>query len=169
MLCEICGKYIERGKRVMLEGSIIITCDECSKYGEVLSDVEIKGKEKGKLNLLSKKKVSDESEEEFDVKFEKELVENYGKIIRDAREKRGMKQEELARMISQPKSLISRLESGKFEPNEEIAIKIEKALGVKILIEKKSKDENLKIENRKVDDEEITLGDVAILKKRGNK
>ena len=40
MQCEICEKGIEKGKRIKLEGSIVVACEGCSKYGEVVSEAQ---------------------------------------------------------------------------------------------------------------------------------
>jgi len=156
MQCETCGKYIDRGKRVRLEGSVVVTCDECAKYGEIVGDVK---------PYVSQPKIQNiDKEENFDITVEKEIDEDYARIIREARENLGIKQEDLAKKINQPKSLIHRIESGGFEPKENLARTFEKILGVKLFVasEEKSKSEG----KLKHDDKEVTLGDLVVIKKR---
>jgi len=159
MRCEICDRYIEKGKKVKVEGSIIITCDECSSYGEVVGEVKTDKK---------RKKVKRETEPlregiEFEIETE-DLVENFHKIIREAREKKGMKQRDLASSINEPVSLIHRIESGRLKPSSVIIRKIQSKLGVKLL--EKSKD----LETQEIKTslpKELTLGDLVVVRKKG--
>ncbi len=155
MQCETCGKYIERGKRVRLEGSVVVTCESCANYGEILGDAK-PYVPKPSIHTAEKK-------ENFELS-EKEIDEDYARIIREAREKIGMKQEDLAKKINQPKSLIHRIESGSFEPKENLARTFEKILGVKLFVDN---DEKTKSEGKlKHEDKEVTLGDLVVIKKR---
>jgi putative transcription factor len=167
MQCEICGAYIYRGKKVKVEGSIITTCDKCAHYGEFVNEVK-------SYDLTPK--IQEEivpKKEEFEIEsIEEELIENFPKIIREVREKKGMKQEDLARKINEPASLIHRIESGKFEPNENIAKKIEKVLQIKLLKNESetSRDSEIKTEGGFTSvEEELTLGDVVVVKKKKRK
>lgn len=159
MQCEICEKYIEKGKNVRVEGSVVITCDECSKYGEVIGTVSSK----------EVKKTPPKVEEKEEVTFELEgegLVDNYSELIRKTREKKGVKQEELARLINEPASLIHRIEIGKMEPSPQIARKLQKKLGVKLLEESGVMD--VQAVKAKIS-EELTLGDLVVVKKKKQK
>lgn len=159
MQCEICERYIEKGKRVKVEGSIIITCDECSSYGEVIGEVKI-GEERKKV-----KRETEPLQERIEFEIETEdLVEDYPKIIREAREKKGMKQKDLASSINEPVSLIHRIESGRLKPGPIIIRKIQSKLGIKLF--EKSKD--LEIQEIKTSlPKELTLGDLVVVRKKG--
>jgi len=160
MQCEICERYIEGGKKVRVEGSIVITCDECSRYGEIIGTVSPKE---------AKQPSSKVEEKEKTIAFEpegEELVDNYPELIRRAREKIGMKQEELARLINEPASLIHRIEIGKMEPSPKIARKLQQKLGVKLLQKLGVTD----IQPMKANvPEELTLGDLVVVKKKVKK
>lgn len=156
MQCEICGKYIDKGKRVRVEGSTIITCEECSRYGEVV----------GVASSYEVKKpapiVGDRKEASFEVK-EDELIDDYSEIIRKTRECRGMTQEELAKSVNEPASLVHRIETGRIEPSLQIARKLEKKLGIRLFQESGALDINPV--KTKIPDE-LTLGDLVVIKKR---
>jgi putative transcription factor len=156
MQCETCGKPIKEGKRVKLEGSVVVTCSECAAYGVIVGDVR-----------REEKKVVKPSPPKEQVKVElpvetETLVEDYNVRIRDARERRGMKQEDLAKALNEPVSLIHRLESGKFEPGDALIRKLQHHLGVK-LIEKSG---GLAALIKRGDSKELTLGDVVVVKKK---
>jgi len=159
MQCELCGKYIEQGYRIKVEGSIFVVCDKCSNYGEIVT-VERAVRKVVKKDKKKKIKI------DFNVDFEEVLKENFHEIIKKKREERGMKQEELAKIINEPVSLIKRIESGKIEPELSIIKKTEKALHVKLTeTEKVDKEENSSNIDKK---EEITIGDLIVIKKRKN-
>lgn len=62
-----------------------------------------------------------------------DLIENYGEIIRKARMKMGISQEELAKQISEKLTIIKKIEQGTFKPSIELARKLEKFLKIKII------------------------------------
>lgn len=160
MECETCGKYIKQGKKVKLEGSIVTTCNECATYGEVIEDVVIQRKEKLQRS-------ENEIDEVFDIEsHDEEIIENFGNVIKNARERANMKQEDLAKKINQPKSLIQRIEIGKFKPSIGLAKKLEKILNVKLVENYKEEKESKIAKTTEEKDREITLGDLVIIKKR---
>lgn len=156
MQCEICERYIEKGKRVIVEGSVIVTCDECSRYGDVLGIVTSKEVKKPAPKVEEKEEITFELEVE-------ELVDDYPELIRKKREILGLKQEELAKMINEPASLVHRIEIGKMEPSLQIARKLQRILDLKLL--ERSGAIEAQTEKTKVPDE-LTLGDMVIVKKK---
>jgi len=58
---------------------------------------------------------------------------DYSKVIRDARAKSGLSQEQLGRKINEKPSVIKLLESGKLKPDDHLARKIEHFLKITIL------------------------------------
>lgn len=159
MQCEICEKGIEKGKRIKLEGSIVVACEECSRYGEIVAEAE---PPKPKPRVVERK-VEVEERPEFILYIQEELVEGYPTLIKNRRESLDMKQEELAKRINEPSSVVHRIESGRFEPNPKIAKKIQSVLGIKLM--EKTGSEELGAMTSKVPDE-LTLGDLVIVKKR---
>jgi len=164
MQCEICAKIIGEGKRVRLEGSIITTCNECVSYGTVIEEVYAK-KKGGVVSenvgvVLKRKKVTPE---DYDIKFYEELIDDYAQKIKNAREHAVLKQDELAKMINEPASLIHRIESNKTEPSINVAKKIEKKLKIK-LVKKAESTSDVDITAQKKG--ELTLGDLVVVRKQ---
>ena len=150
MQCEMCGKEGEL-KRVVVEGSELLLCDGCSRYGKVL----------GKARPIVKKKVFVPVKQEI----EHDLVGNYSKLIRDARNKLGMKQEEFAKLLNERESIVSKMESGSFKPRIFVAKKIEKILKIKLIEEVKKNKLDL---GKNFKSNKLTIGDIKI-KYRGKK
>ena len=86
MQCEICGKYIDRGKKVRVEKSIIVTCDGCSRYGEIVGEVRHEAKKKIVKKEIEKQKEITEKEFSLDSlvmgarESSEELVDNYAEF-----------------------------------------------------------------------------------------
>jgi len=124
--CELCGRNIT-GKihTVEIEGAILRVCDKCSKLGKSVT--------------YEKKPVIARTGFNFGVKGEglDELYirEDYYKVIKEARERLGLTQEELGRKLGEKSSVISKLETGKLKPSIPLARKIEHVLKVKIIEE----------------------------------
>ncbi len=155
MQCEICGKD-ELLFKANIEGTMMNVCKPCSKYGKVISVA------RDKINVEQKK---DDAKLEAPVR-KKEIVqtvvEDYGERVKKRREHLGLKQEELAKMLSEKESLLHHIESGKFEPNIELARKLERFLKIKLVEE--YEEENSQLPRGKADD--LTIGDLIKVKKK---
>ncbi|ADC47299.1 transcriptional regulator [Methanobrevibacter ruminantium M1] len=137
MNCEICGKEIE-GKplRTKIDGSVLLVCNDCAKFGRVQRDTPLERKfvtrdKKGRKEANAKtrpKKTYTRNEEPMD-----ELVEDFNLVVRQAREAKGWKREELAAKIYEKASVINRIESGKILPDLKLARKLEKTLNIKLI------------------------------------
>lgn len=149
--CEICGSE-KNLVEAIVEGVILTVCEDCAKYGKV---VKVK-----KLDQPKKREVKIRVEPEVTY----EIVSDYASIIKISRERRGLKQDELALKISEKASEIHNLESGKLKPSFNLARKLEKFFGIK-LIEEMIDDKSTRINLK---DKEITIGDLIKFKKSKN-
>lgn len=125
--CDMCGKKDISPIRAKVEGTTMTVCNNCVKYGERLADPS-----KSVNNFTSR---SRPSRERVDPDANKFIVKNYGGIVKRARESRNLKQEELARQISEKESLIHKVESGSFKPSFRLAKKLERFLSVTLIEE----------------------------------
>ena len=151
--CEICGKDTELFHAV-IEGTDMQVCTVCGKFGKIIKKVmePIKPRLKG----IAKEETIPEKE------IIQVVVPEYAEIIKKKREELGLKQEEFAQKISEKESLIHHIESGKFEPNVELARKMEKFLKVK-LIEEQELSNSLHF---KAAADQVTIGDLIKIKKK---
>lgn len=150
MECEICGAEVKRPVTIVVEGTRMSVCPHCASHGTILHGTQ---QNPTKIHRHSRYK----KEEDF------EIVAGYGQLIHEARQKKGWKQEELARKVNEPTSTISHLELGKMAPPRKIAQKLEKVLGIR-LIEQGA--EAGKVELDRSPEAAITLGDVVKIRKR---
>ena len=159
MRCEICGKkVIGKPVRTKIENSIMLTCNDCSKFGKVQREPPKPQRGPGSRPPASRKR-SFRSQEPTH-----EVIEDYQKIIREGREKKGWSREDLGEKIYEKVSVIHRLESGKMVPDLKLARKLERTLKVTLLE---------KTEQAQMDDlggahlRKATIGDIARIKKGG--
>jgi len=87
------------------------------------------------------------------------LVDNYGKMIVEARKKRNLTREEFAKKIKEKESVIRRVETEEMMPDDALVKKIERFLEIKL---KKAYEKT--ILGKKEIKGSLTLGDVVELK-----
>jgi len=123
--CEVCGKGNAR-IFALVDGVKMRVCEKCSKFGKV---VEIEKQEvKGKGPLPQ------------EMRIEEEIVEDYADRIKSAREKSGKTRTELAALIGEKESSLRKVEASESPPTDKMALKLQKALGIKLyeLVEESS-------------------------------
>lgn len=84
------------------------------------------------------------------------LIENYGNVIRNAREKLGMDRKEFAEKLKEKEMFVRRIESNELVPDENMIKKIEKILGINL---KEKQSEKFKKMSTKTSD--LTIGDIV--------
>ncbi len=90
-----------------------------------------------------------------------EVVEDYAERVRRARERLGLSQKELAQRVKVGENVIRRIESGSLVPPVDLAMRLERVLGVKLL-EPVVEEEEEALED--TGEFHLTLGDVAELR-----
>jgi len=164
--CEICGLPIEgQAYKLRLEGAELVVCSKCRARVSTAQALPLAAPARPPQALAKPKprrpaSSSGTSREEYDV------VENYGAVVKAARERLGLSIAELAARIKEKESVLRRIESGKLRPTLELAKKLEKALRVKLVEKVRVEEEARGATSEKP---ELTLGDVAdvVLKKGG--
>jgi len=125
MQCEICGNPLTgRTFLIQIEGATFRVCGSCSKLGSPVRE------KKAVKPTMQKPKPSNHPLEEPLL----ELRYDYYRMIKQAREKIGLSQEQLGHKINEKPSVIKLLESGKLKPDDLLARKIEHALKIKLLM-----------------------------------
>ena len=93
---------------------------------------------------------------------ELEIAENFPKMIKEAREKKKMSQQDLAKTVKERLSIIQKIELGKMTPDLKTSRALEHTLRIKLLL---PRSETL-VETNKPDQTGLTLGDVIQYKKK---
>ncbi len=156
MMCEMCGKDVPYLKKVVIEGTVLSVCKDCARFGEPMA-------EKDAIKYDTRSTVNErlESRErrmrERDVLEQEEVLDpDFAGKVRNARMKSGISQDELARKINEKHSVIAKIENGDLVPNEDVRKKLEKALGIKLMV----KMEAVHVQKKGGERRGLTLGDL---------
>ena len=90
--CELCGNNIA-GFQTEIEGTMMNVCEDCSKFGK------IKSKSSVKVIVTESKKVEIQEPEYV-------FLQGYGSLVKNARERLKLKQEEMAKKLNVRESLL---------------------------------------------------------------
>ena len=152
MPCEICGR--EGGLvRAKIEGSILRVCKNCARFGELFPETK-------SLAVPIMKRVRGPDHRAKPIESESVLVSDYGRIVRAARERRGLSQKDFAKKLNEKESIIRQIEHEHIKPDDATSKKIQNFLGVKLLtIVADVEDESTK-------SAELSLSDIAKIRKR---
>ena len=134
LTCEVCGSPIRASPNsVEIDGAILRVCQSCSKLGRPVS-VAPRGQRPVPFHHAPAKSF----EPEFEIDPE------YTLIVRHAREKMGLTQEALGRMINVKPSVISHVETGTMKPDMILARTLMHQLKVNLLVRSSELDANAK-------------------------
>lgn len=164
MMCEMCGAKAPGTKLVMVEGAAVHVCGKCERFA---SSPAVKTKEGVVLlpDVAERLDTREKRRKEKDI-YEKagepELAMDYHERIRLGRQKLGMSQEDLGKLINERKSVIIQVEKGEMTPTDNLVHKLEKALN--IILKEVIEDTG---EIKKADNSRgLTLGDFIKIKEK---
>ena len=107
--CEICGSEIRDDVYfIRVDASELKVCKYCARHGTLVRRVRVE-------------RVLEE---------EAEIPEDFGKLVKSARERLGWKQAELARRINEKQSVSRKIETGEIIPTKELREKLKRALNL---------------------------------------
>ncbi|MCI0496696.1 MAG: multiprotein bridging factor aMBF1, partial [Thermoplasmata archaeon] len=158
MPCEMCGSDVPALKTVTIDGARLRVCDRCSKFGTEVDPMTrpVSGGGgaggpggPGGAHIIRKRVERDIFEEIGD-----DLVEDYAALIRTARQRLGLEQEELGQRIGEKRSVIQKLETAAMVPSDALIRKLERFLDISLTVPRK--EVHLKGD---VSKEGVTIGD----------
>jgi putative transcription factor len=134
MMCEMCGKEVPTTKTVMVEGSKLNVCPNCARFGEDYRSGQSGAPMSSSVieQRLEKRERRMKTKDIYSGTSSTELIADYGTVIREAREAKGMDLEQFAASILEKKGTLSKVEAGALVPDDKLIKKIEKALGIKL-------------------------------------
>ena len=150
--CEVCGRKSDQLFQVSIEGAEMIVCASCGRGKKVTA--EFSNREEQKPKIISKKQ-----------KEELQIVDNFGSLIKHSRESLGLSHKVLAERINERESTIIRVEKGEHLPDDRLARKLEKELGIRLLVQEAP--EGKRFSSSKPDS--VTFGDSVVIKGKGKK
>lgn len=148
--CELCGQDADSLTKTKIEGAKLDVCDSCADMGE---KVETPSK-----NVRKKKKKRSSSTKKRETKS---LANNYGEMVKNAREEEQLSIQELSDELNEKTSLLKKIEQEQLKPEKSLAGKLEKKFGIELYVNSEVTDYD---DRDSGDDRKATLGDVADVK-----
>jgi len=141
--CEICGSEIRDDVYfIRVDASELKVCKYCARHGTLVRRVRVERvlEEGRKLKSASvasavssavvRRRPRIYEEMERVLEEEAEIPEDFGRLVKSARERLGWKQAELARRINEKQSVIRKIETGEIIPTRELLEKLKHALNL---------------------------------------
>ncbi|MCS7128092.1 MAG: multiprotein bridging factor aMBF1 [Sulfolobales archaeon] len=136
--CEVCGKRVENDRdcrKAFVEGVELMLCPEC--YIKVV----VRGRRANVFTKHLKQPVLQEAVKREPkrgiarrvIEEDYEVVPDYAKRVKEAREKFGWSIKALAEKVRESESVIKRIESGKLVPSISLAQRLERVLKITLL------------------------------------
>jgi putative transcription factor len=143
----VCGRQVnEDFKVVVIEGTIFRVCSQCSRRGKPYNP-GITKTNKPSINSSTQStfrqpltknqpvvKKRGYSSNRLQLTDETLLSQDFGRMIREARMKKGFTHEQLAIKMSEKASLLKKIETGALKPDELLAKKFERYLQIKLYV-----------------------------------
>ena len=129
--CEVCGSSLKTGpNKVEIDGAIMIVCNNCVKLGRPVAGALVRSARPNPIQsgFRPSPGPSGPSEPDF------EVDPDYYLKIRQAREKLGLSQEDLGRMLNEKPSVIRMVESKKLKPDLVLTRKFMHSLKLNLLV-----------------------------------
>jgi len=135
MRCEVCGREIHGQPYYrIIEGGKLTVCGQCSKFSNQEWDPKAPKARKRPTRRRSAQP-SRRRRSDIETAESLELVDDYGMIIKKARQKKGMTVEDFAKKISEKESVVKKLEKEDMNPPLNLVRKIQRELSINILEE----------------------------------
>lgn len=147
--CEMCGKE-DNLVLALVEGVELNVCSKCASFGKII---------KKHIKKEIKKEIIKKPQPEREIIMV--IREDFSNLIRNKREKMGLKQDEFAKFLNEKESVIQKIENGNYLPSIEMARKLEKQLNILLIEEKIVEPQHLKAK-----EDVLTIGDAINIKKK---
>ena len=126
--CEVCGSPLPAvPSRVEIDGAVMVVCASCARLGKPVWGPSPKGRQ-GAPQGAFRSFAQSPAENEYDVDPE------YNVRVRQAREKLGLSQEQLGKLINEKPSVIRMVETRKLMPDGPLTRKLMHELKINLMV-----------------------------------
>jgi len=127
MQCELCGNESSNCKPADVDGVRMILCPGCMRHGHGVKEANSATANIQKTLLA---RIRRPKEKDVYEGMNRELVSNWGDLIRNARKKKNISREQLGFNIGERAITIAKIENGDLRPPDQIAENLEKELSI---------------------------------------
>jgi putative transcription factor len=132
MECEICGiDIIGSPRKVVVERTELEVCAKCAQYGKTPQGWTPVSRKVAPTAAAPPNRVKRPRRNAFD-NVDGEILPDYNRVVREAREAKGWTIEELGLKIKEKAPLIKKIERAEIIPEDALRKKLEHALGIKL-------------------------------------
>lgn len=156
--CEMCGREVPSLRRAIVEGTMMSVCGNCVKFGveQAGQANEVTGRSRVTQSLDARAKRS--QQRDIYAGEEMELAVDYGNRVRKARTERGISVEDLGQKIKEKVTILHKVESGSYHPDDGLVLKLEREFGIKL--KEKVDKTTASASSAVTSDKSLTLGDL---------
>lgn len=138
MRCEVCGREIMGPpQRRVIEGAKLTVCGKCAQFGSsewgTSRPAPVKAAPSGWVQTSPQPAPRKRVRNDVETVESLELIEDYGKEIRKARQKLGLSEKDLAKKMQEKESVVKNLEKQELTPDNRLISKIKKYLSLDIV------------------------------------
>lgn len=129
----MCGKDVPSLRRATIEGTVMSVCGGCVKYGVEIAGPKTEVTGRSSITQAVQKRATRGRERDIYQDMQEELKPEAGKLVREARQRKGWTTEELAKRISEREANVKHVESGTLHPDDSLVKRLERELGIKLM------------------------------------
>lgn len=132
--CEVCGSPLRASpNRVEIDGAVMVVCNNCARLGKPVGPpIAPPPAIRGLRPVLSQRLPRTTAPRPVEPEYE--VDPDYNLIIRQAREKLGLSQEQLGSLLNEKPSVIKMVESKKLKPDMTLTRKLMHQLKINLLV-----------------------------------
>jgi putative transcription factor len=123
--CELCGRPVTEKKMVVVDGTVFNVCVACSKHGKPYVPA---------YTPARKKPVAVRQQKKIGMADATMLAPDFAGRIREARMRLGLTHEQLGMKMNEKAQILKKFETGAIRPDELMAKKLERQLGIKLYV-----------------------------------
>ena len=136
--CHICGRpAVGRG---IVEGVAVWLCAKDMSFGKPVAEPQITQRAIPSKAAMPSYKPALTAPRPQPKPKEHSIADDFGNVIARAREKLGLTRKQLANQLFIMENVLERIEHGHLVPDIKVAQKLEKALGIKLVVEEEKGD-----------------------------
>jgi len=135
--CEVCGAPLHANpNRVEIDGAVMVVCSNCARLGKQLGPVAPPPPRLRANGVSSSFRpvVPSGQPAARQIDPEMEVNPDYNLLVRQAREKMGLSQEQLGKLLNEKPSVIRMVESKKLKPDAALSRKLMHELKINLLV-----------------------------------
>lgn len=160
--CEMCSRETNEPTTIKVEGALLRVCSNCVSFGNVVEERKTSAAKRSSQTRSAARNRSSRggSRSKKEDEDKEVLIDNYGSVIKRARMKKKITQDQLSSLTGVSQAFIRSIENENMRPTDKVARKLEQELDITLF-------ESLGPElehQEKSDKKGLTVGDIVNIK-----